>query len=646
MGDDGNPQRVAESVGPVDGGMWSVRRLRGVLCSHLRFMWIALMVLTVLCVAMQILGVVRQSRNDKVLKQFANEKLFSMRLTIEFQETLATTQQPSERRQSDHVPLIEYIQDINQGMALRRERNNQQAGIIPGVGLQQDRRARKITTRGKPGRLTAAAAAARTEEGKSDVSKSSQPAPRFVSEVLRPRGNHFATRGSAVSPRFTQPKPQHSLALLAASQRGINPKNLESLRRMFPSLPRTTSHLLSAASANIAAAEPAAAGAAVARAVPACQPKTHIVFLKTHKTASSTILNILYRYGDSRNLTFALPLNKHSQLFYPMYFAAHFVEGFRSRAVKRVMPEDSFYFSVLRNPVSMMESIFIYYKSIPAFHKARSLDDFLTNAAHSYNTSQTNNHYARNLLAYDFGFDNNNNVVDIERQANLSISTIEKSFHLILISEYFDESMILLKNALCWSLDDVVSFKLNSRSNRTRQVLSPGTMEKIKAWNLLDWKIYSHFNATFWRRVEETVGEAEMRREVAQLQERRSQLMKTCLKEGGAVDPSQVKDSALKPFQYGAAVIQGYNLNPGLSGATRKQCQDLITPELQYTSALYTKQFPELAAKLVSSQKQAAANRAMPPVVRTRTERQRRSLLSNPNRAYRNQTYPSPTRLP
>lgn len=65
-----------------------------------------------------------------------------------------------------------------------------------------------------------------------------------------------------------------------------------------------------------------------------CHPKSNIFFLKTHKTASSTILNILYRYGESRNLTFALPLNKHSQLFYPFFFASHFVEGVSSRSVR------------------------------------------------------------------------------------------------------------------------------------------------------------------------------------------------------------------------------------------------------------------------------------------------------------------------
>ena len=65
-----------------------------------------------------------------------------------------------------------------------------------------------------------------------------------------------------------------------------------------------------------------------------CRPKSHIVFLKTHKTASSSILNILYRYGESRNLTFALPVRKRSQLFYPLFFASHFVEGVASRSLK------------------------------------------------------------------------------------------------------------------------------------------------------------------------------------------------------------------------------------------------------------------------------------------------------------------------
>lgn len=307
------------------------------------------------------------------------------------------------------------------------------------------------------------------------------------------------------------------------------------------------------------------------------------------------------------------------------------------------MPQDTFFFSILKNPVAMMESIFIYYKSIPAFHKARSLDDFLDNGWRGYNTSLPNNHYARNILTFDFGFDNNvatETPGGLETRGAKAIDAIEQDFHLILISEYFDESMILLKRALCWSLDDVVSFKLNSRSERTRHMLSPHTADKIRAWNALDWQLYLHFNITFWRRVDTTVGREEMRREVTRLQERRAELAKTCLKDGGAVDPSQVKDAGLKPFQYGAAIIQGYNLNPGLVGPTKTHCQNLVTPELQYTDTLYTKQFPELAArqrqaaKLASSQRQPSSVKvnpnkaAMTGPVRAREARHSRTARS------------------
>ncbi|CAI5689493.1 unnamed protein product [Oreochromis niloticus] len=347
-----------------------------------------------------------------------------------------------------------------------------------------------------------------------------------------------------------------------------------------------------------------------------CHPKSHIVFLKTHKTASSTILNILYRYGESRNLTFALPLKKQSQLFYPFFFVPHFVEGVSSRSVKefhimcnhmrfkksevaKVMPQDTFYFSILRHPVAMMESIFSYYKSIPAFRKTFSLEDFLDNSWRNYSASVANNHYAHNILAFDFGFKNNIAVGtgDFEERTTVAIQTIEQDFNLILISEYFDESMVLLKYSLCWSLEDMVSFRLNSRSEQTRHSLSPNTAEKIKMWNALDWRIYLHFNTTFWHKVDSLVGRQKMEREVAQLRKLQVKLANTCLTDRGAVDPSLVKDARLKPFQYGTAVIQGYNLNPNLDIQTKTKCQRLILPELQYTHHLYTKQFPKEAAK-------------------------------------------------
>lgn len=261
--------------------------------------------------------------------------------------------------------------------------------------------------------------------------------------------------------------------------------------------------------------------------------------------------------------------------------------------VSKVMPADTFYFSILRHPVAMMESIFTYYKNIPAFQKAHSLDDFLNTCWKDYNSSARNNHYAHNILAFDFGFDNNiaDGAKDLDERAAMAVTAIEMDFHLVLISDYFDESMILLRHALCWSLEDVISFRLNSRSEQTRHRVSPGTATKIKKWNTLDWRIYLHFNATFWHKVESLVGQETMKWEVSQLKKLRAKLADTCIKGGRAVDPSKIKEPDLKPFQYGDAVIQGFNLNSHLDRQTKTSCKRLITPELQYTNNLYMKQF-------------------------------------------------------
>lgn len=58
-----------------------------------------------------------------------------------------------------------------------------------------------------------------------------------------------------------------------------------------------------------------------------CQPQIHIMFLKTHKTASSTVLNLLYRFGEERGLKFALPVGY--QFGYPLPFIAQRVKGYR-----------------------------------------------------------------------------------------------------------------------------------------------------------------------------------------------------------------------------------------------------------------------------------------------------------------------------
>lgn len=62
----------------------------------------------------------------------------------------------------------------------------------------------------------------------------------------------------------------------------------------------------------------------------ACTPKKNVVFLRTHKTGSSTLQAILYRYGELNDLTFALP-EVGSNLGAPRLFHPRFIRASKNK---------------------------------------------------------------------------------------------------------------------------------------------------------------------------------------------------------------------------------------------------------------------------------------------------------------------------
>ncbi|XP_075061891.1 galactose-3-O-sulfotransferase 2-like [Mixophyes fleayi] len=333
-----------------------------------------------------------------------------------------------------------------------------------------------------------------------------------------------------------------------------------------------------------------------------CQAKSHIVFLKTHKTAGSTILNLLHRYGDRNDLIFALPF-KH-QFSYPNHFFSRYVKGFDSptrpqydilchhmrfnlREVRKVMPSDSFFFTIIRDPATMAESAFSYYRSSTGFKKAPNFTAFISNPSHYYQQGEKTNQYAHNLLWFDLG--HNPDAPFTEDLARAGVQAVEATFNLVLLAEYFDESMIFLKEELCWELDDVVTFKLNIRG--TSKPLEKREVEQLRAWNALDWYLYSYFNRTFWEKIEH-FGRVKMDNEVRRLRERRQQLAELCLENLEPVGVEDIRDEAFKPYQSGQAKILGWAAKTNLPPYVRTQCFKMVTPELQYMDLLYARQFP------------------------------------------------------
>ncbi|KFM68659.1 Galactosylceramide sulfotransferase, partial [Stegodyphus mimosarum] len=116
-----------------------------------------------------------------------------------------------------------------------------------------------------------------------------------------------------------------------------------------------------------------------------CRPRKNIVFLKTHKCASSSIQNIFTRYGYRHGLTFVLPA-KGSYIGHPEPFNWSMVPDarkfglrynilthhcrFNYEEMKRNFPNDVVFVTIVRQPVELYESLFSFY-SLHRFYKER-----------------------------------------------------------------------------------------------------------------------------------------------------------------------------------------------------------------------------------------------------------------------------------
>ncbi|XP_062873805.1 galactosylceramide sulfotransferase [Trichomycterus rosablanca] len=333
-----------------------------------------------------------------------------------------------------------------------------------------------------------------------------------------------------------------------------------------------------------------------------CTPKVDVMFMKTHKTASSTILNILFRFGEKHRLKFAFP-NSRNDFFYPSSFHHSQVRDygpgmcfnimcnhmrFNEAEVAKVLPADTSYITILRDPAELFESSFHYFGRLVPFTWKISGDDklgeFLKDPELYYDPEGFNAFYLKNLLFFDFGQDNNLALDD--PRVEEGIRAISKRFHLVMLVEHFEESLILLKDALCWDMDDLLFFKLNARKGSTVSKLTPELRAKALQWNGIDWKLYQHFNKTFWKKVE-AYGQDRMARDVAELRRRNVEMANICIEGGHAVDAGSIYETAMQPWQpIGEKSIMGYNLKKNVDKGHRNLCRKMLTPELQYLTNL------------------------------------------------------------
>ena len=131
-------------------------------------------------------------------------------------------------------------------------------------------------------------------------------------------------------------------------------------------------------------------------------------------------------------------------------------------------------------------------------------------------------------MAFDLGLEKTSPKSAVE-------ALIKKLEHwFVLITEYMDHSLVLLRHKMCWDLDDVVYYGIKvSGGSRKRKTIDPARALKIRQLSWMDAMLYDHFNASLWRKIAATPGFED---ELAELRRRKAALAEECAEYSGTLN--------------------------------------------------------------------------------------------------------------
>ena len=110
----------------------------------------------------------------------------------------------------------------------------------------------------------------------------------------------------------------------------------------------------------------------------------------------------------------------------------------------------------------------------------KTIDEYALSIRSNSIVSTKERPFGFNQMLFDFGlpFEDMNDEDKIQKK----IEEVDESFDLILLADkpFFQDSIILLKDALCWEYRDVINFQLNSKKKELKTNISAAAHEALK----------------------------------------------------------------------------------------------------------------------------------------------------------------------
>lgn len=266
-----------------------------------------------------------------------------------------------------------------------------------------------------------------------------------------------------------------------------------------------------------------------------CLEKRNYVFIKTMKCATQTLVQMFRRFGYRRNLNFVLPRQNRIYLGWPFipesqdYRASSrpfnaLVEHsvYNETVFTKLMPKDTVYVTIIREPWSHFKSAFSYFnvanisrvkessnrmsaylKNIDSYEQFYKSEEGSATRFCIPNGFSVTKNLMSHCLGMPLGFPaGRENITSDLTKVRDYIETLDRNFGLIMLMEYFHESLVLLKRVMCWSLEDILYHTSNVGTYSNKFTLpDPKDYEIVRKWNSIDFMLYDHFNQTFWKKV-------------------------------------------------------------------------------------------------------------------------------------------------
>ena len=286
---------------------------------------------------------------------------------------------------------------------------------------------------------------------------------------------------------------------------------------------------------------------------------TSVALLKVHKTGSTTFGSILYRFGIRRGLSFVMPKGKRNfqywpntidkvyRSFYPAckqnkYDILNIHSRYNGRDVlTKYMHTDTYVIATLRHPMDQMISAMNFYGLVNRLKRmGKTIEDFLDHPNILTDKGPMVWKLVWNSMSYDIGLNEFNLPKNVKKsdfesksvymkEIDRFLNWTEDNIDFFMISEKFDESLILLKDRLGWRIEDMIYFSLNTAASppERNNVDTDTLLIKTKEFSYIDYLLYERMKVKLDRMIEEKGDELEV--EVSKLRSLNKEFSEYCL---------------------------------------------------------------------------------------------------------------------